>query len=73
DIFCEEDIILKDYRILPYGNVIFYHDMEKDREKIRNFLESCNIHTAGRFGKWEYLWSDQSLLSGKEIADKITS
>nr|WP_257408082.1 FAD-dependent oxidoreductase [Campylobacter jejuni] len=70
-IFCEEDIILKDYRILPYGNVIFYHNMEKDREKIRNFLESCNIHTAGRFGKWEYLWSDQSLLSGKEVAEKL--
>lgn len=72
-IFKQEDILIHNYKVLPYGNVTFYHNMEKDREIIRSFLHACNIYTAGRFGEWDYLWSDQSLLSGKKVADKIAN
>ncbi|MBR2149565.1 MAG: NAD(P)-binding protein [Campylobacter sp.] len=64
NIFDIKDIVVQDCRILKYGNVIFYHEMENDRKVILDYLESLNIKTIGRFGKWEYLWSDQSLLSG---------
>lgn len=64
NIFDIKDIVVQDCRILKYGNVIFYHKMENDRKVILDYLESLNIKTIGRFGKWEYLWSDQSLLSG---------
>jgi len=30
-----------------------------------------NIKSCGRFGEWDYLWSDQSFMSGKKAADKI--
>lgn len=63
-IFSDKDIVMQDCRILKYGNVIFYHKMENDRKIILNYLDTLNIKTVGRFGKWEYLWSDQSLLSG---------
>lgn len=64
NILERNDIIMKDYRILKYGNVIFYHGMEEDRKVILNFLRKRNIQTIGRFGKWDYLWSDQSLITG---------
>lgn len=64
-VFNRDDVMLKDCRILEYGNVIFYHEMEEDRKIIQDYLKKINIKTVGRFGKWEYLWSDQSLLTGK--------
>lgn len=70
-IFKKEDILMQDCRILPYGNVTFYRGMEKDREIIKKFLQTCHIYTAGRFGEWDYLWSDQSVLSGKKVAEEI--
>lgn len=64
NVFNKEDVIVKDCRALEYGNVIFYHGMENDRKIILDFLEKNKINTIGRFGKWEYLWSDESLISG---------
>ncbi|SFV67009.1 Putative O-antigen synthesis protein, WbyH [hydrothermal vent metagenome] len=69
-LFNKEDIVVKDMRILPYGNVVFYKGMEADRKIVQDYLESINIHRVGRFGEWAYLWTDQSLLSGKKVADK---
>lgn len=69
-LFKENEIIYKDFRIKQYANVSFYLGMEDDREIIRKFLDESKIYTAGRFGKWDYLWSDQSLLSGKDVVEK---
>lgn len=59
------DIIVSDFRCADYGNVVFCHGMEKDRQIISDYLDSVGIRVIGRFGKWDYLWSDQSLMSGK--------
>ena len=66
-LFDKKDIIVKDIRILPYGNVVFYNGMEEDRKIIHRYLDSVHIHCIGRFGKWAYLWTDQSLLTGKKL------
>ena len=44
------------------------------RENIRainEYLRSCDIISKGRFGEWEYLNMDHTILSGKEAADKL--
>ncbi len=69
NVFNKNDVVMEDNRVLKYGNVIFYHGMEEDRKIILDYLEKTNIKTIGRFGKWEYLWSDQSLLSGVKVDD----
>jgi protoporphyrinogen oxidase len=61
----EEDIAFIDYRLLPYGNVMFLHGMEKDRDCVKEYLAGRGVDLIGRFGEWDYLWSDQSYLSGK--------
>lgn len=66
-----EDIAVADCRFVPYANVIFTHGMIEKRKIVRDYLKSIGIYTAGRFGEWDYLWSDQSLLSGKETIDKL--
>ena len=59
------------HKHLPFGNVVFDHGMEERRKIVLDFLEKENIHSCGRFGEWEYFWSDQSFLSGKKAAAKI--
>lgn len=63
----KSDITVQDFRTVKYGNVIFYHCMENDRQIVLDNLNSLGIKTVGRFGKWDYLWSDQSLLSGMTV------
>ena len=66
-LFDPSKIAAQDVRVLPYGNVVFYRGMEDDREVVLNYLDSIDVYRVGRFGRWEYLWSDQSLLSGKNV------
>ncbi len=63
----DEDINFIHHKFLPWGNVIFLKDMETHRQKIRNFLYNQGIITCGRFGEWDYLWSNQAFLSGLNI------
>lgn len=65
------DIKVIDCRNLPYGNVVFDKGMTAKRSIVRSYLGKIGIETAGRFGEWDYLWSDQSLLSGKKAIERI--
>ena len=38
---------------------------------IQDYLKSVGIISIGRFGEWDYFWSDQSLLSGIKGAENI--
>ena len=66
----EEDIKFMDYRLVPYGNVIFFEGMEEVRDRVKKYLEDKDITLIGRFGEWDYLWSDQSYMSGIYAARK---
>ncbi len=70
-VISAEDIRVKDIRIEKYANVIFTHDIYQNRAIIHDYLDSVGIQTIGRFGKWGYLWSDQSLLTGKAVAERL--
>lgn len=59
-----EDIVFTHHKHLSYGNVIFDKGMEKNRDLVRAYFSSNNVKTIGRFGEWDYLWSNQSFLSG---------
>jgi len=70
-IASRRDIAFIDTRTVPYGNVVFDQGMERRRGIVRTYLESQSIAAAGRFGEWGYLWSDQSLLSGRRAALRL--
>lgn len=65
------DILFVHHKRLPFGNVVFDHDMEERRGIVKEFFEGNGISLAGRFGEWDYFWSDQSLLSGKKAIDEF--
>ncbi|ELQ2337070.1 NAD(P)-binding protein [Vibrio vulnificus] len=63
-IAVQEDIIFMEHKHLPWGNVVFKLGMESHRKNVLDFIKNQKIYTAGRFGEWEYFWSNQSFLSG---------
>jgi len=70
-LFEKEDIIVKDIRSEKYANVIFDHHIYSNRKIVLDYLEDNNVISVGRFGEWDYLWSDQSMLSGRNGALKL--
>jgi protoporphyrinogen oxidase len=70
-LFNAGDVEITDYREVAYANVIFDHDRKKNVSIVHDYLDSLGIKYIGRFGEWDYLWSDQSLMSGKKCAGSI--
>lgn len=64
-----DDILFMHHSRLPFGNVVFDIGMEERRDMVLRWIESQGIHLAGRFGRWDYLWSHQALLSGFRAAE----
>ena len=60
----DEDIRFMHHKHLDYGNVIFERGMEDRRQVVLDWLKEQGVHSCGRFGAWDYFWSNQSFLSG---------
>jgi protoporphyrinogen oxidase len=67
----EADIIFMHHKKLPWGNVVFDLGMEDRRDFVLNWLKQVGIISAGRFGEWEYQWSNQAFMSGMRAAQNI--
>ena len=65
----EDDILFTHIGFEKYANVIFTEPIYDARKTVRDYLKAVGIDTIGRFGEWDYLWSDQSLLSGLKIKE----
>jgi protoporphyrinogen oxidase len=66
-----DEIVLTHHKHLPFGNVIFDLGMEERRNAVREWVEGQGIVLAGRFGEWDYLWSNQAFMSGRAAADTL--
>ena len=54
-----------------YSYVLSLKDTNEVRAFLANYLDESGIHACGLYGTWEYMWSDKSYLSGKNLANKI--
>jgi len=63
-IASSDDIEFMHHKHLKWGNVTFKKGMETSRQQVLDFVKSYGISSVGRFGEWDYLWSNQSFLSG---------
>tara|TARA_B100001057_G_scaffold414375_1_gene431438 strand:- start:1059 stop:2318 length:1260 start_codon:yes stop_codon:yes gene_type:complete len=57
-IFFEKKIVIEKAYPIPLINT------EKIRLKIIDYLKENDIYQIGLYGKWKYMWSDQSFLDG---------
>ena len=66
-IIKQENILFTHLGFEKYANIIFTDPIYEARKLVRDYLSSVGIETIGRFGEWDYLWSDQALMSGMKI------
>jgi protoporphyrinogen oxidase len=58
---------------MPVAYVVYEENRKPTVQLIKVWLEDHGIHTAGRFGDWEYYNTDHSLLAGKRVADTVNN
>jgi protoporphyrinogen oxidase len=67
----EDDRILSSHtKLVRYGNVIFDHDRTAALDTVHGFLRDVGIAYCGRYGDWDYMWTDESFISGERAAEK---
>ena len=62
----KEDIEFTDIRHENYANIIFTPVTQNNKKIVIDYLKKHNIIPIGRFGKWEYFWSDQAYIDGQK-------
>jgi protoporphyrinogen oxidase len=70
-LWTANDVQISDYREVKYANVVFDFERKKNVTIIHEYLKKECVSFIGRFGEWDYFWSDQSLLSGKNAIDLL--
>lgn len=60
-----------DTAVLKYAYVVYDLAHERNTKLLQDYLEGCGILPAGRFGEWEYLNMDASILSGRSAATRL--
>jgi protoporphyrinogen oxidase len=67
----KEEIIFVDARDITYANVVFNFDRAANLAIVHGYLKEQGVEYCGRFGDWEYLWTDQSILSGERAGKAV--
>ena len=71
-MFRKDDRILTRHIIdIECAYVIFDQHRQKHLQDLIDYVESRNILTAGRYGRWDYYSMEDSILSGKAAAERI--
>jgi UDP-galactopyranose mutase len=58
---------------LKYAYVIFDHQRKRNVNKIKRYFKEHSVILAGRYGNWEYQWTDDAILDGKRAAQTAAS
>lgn len=64
----DDEILLTEVVISPFANVIFDHERASALRTVHGYLDEVGIKYCGRFGEWDYLWTDQAFISGENAA-----
>ena len=67
----EDEILLSDAKLSPHAGIIFDHDRPSALRVVHDYLDELGIRYCGRFGDWDYLWTDDSFISGERAAQSV--
>lgn len=69
----EKDVALVDHIVVSHAYTIPTLGRQAAVDRICAWLEGQGIVSAGLYGKWKYVWSDQAFAAGKEAAEKMNT
>jgi protoporphyrinogen oxidase len=68
----DDRVLVARERRIPYANVLFDHERIPNLTVVRDYLTEIGIVTCGRYGEWDYHWTDDSIVSGWRAVDGLT-
>ncbi|MTI85041.1 MAG: hypothetical protein FH756_14385 [Firmicutes bacterium] len=67
----DDNITLARSQDVKHAQVLYHGQHAESRRAVLDYLQKHDIHCIGRYGEWAYLWSDQSILNGKRLAERL--
>ncbi len=67
----ENDLVTQKILDISHAYVIYDHWRERHLPKLLNSLEQADIYSIGRYGAWKYCSMQETLLDGKQLADRL--
>lgn len=67
------DVRFARLRDVPWANVVFTPQRAAAVRTIRRWLRKWDIEVAGRYGEWDYFWTDDAVRSGWRAADAVAT
>ncbi len=67
----ENDVVTKKIIDISHAYVIYDHWRERQLPKLLASLEQADIYSIGRYGAWKYCSMQETLLDGKQLADRL--
>jgi hypothetical protein len=69
----QSQILAHRYELIKYAYPVQSHQVTGIMDLLSRYLECQEIYSVGRFGKWEYINSDQCLIRGTELVKRLNS
>ncbi len=66
-----DQIVVEDVVDIPYAYVIFDDHRVKILPELVSYLKKHDVFTIGRYGSWDYLSMEDTLLQGKAVAEEL--
>jgi protoporphyrinogen oxidase len=58
---------------IKFAYVVFDEHRQTHLQKLVDYLETRDIYTAGRYGRWDYYSMEDSILCGKRAAEAVAT
>ena len=67
----DDEILVSHQHNVKYANVIFDINRTRNLTVVNDYLDEIGIERCGRYGDWEYHWTDDSIVSGLDAVDRL--
>ena len=67
----DDRIVHRSTRDIRYAYCIYDFHRKAAVRTIRDWLMARDVHPAGRYGRWSYFWSDESIMSGLQSGESV--
>ena len=67
----DDKILVSHQQHVKYANVVFDLNRTENLKLVNDYLNEIGIERCGRYGDWEYHWTDDSIVSGWEAVNRF--
>lgn len=66
-----DEVLFTSARVIDYAYIIWDHDRRPSLDLVHGFLDEIGIRYCGRYGNWDYSWTDDAFRSGESAAERV--